>query len=509
MGGATNSGSSIVSSIDARSGETVGAVASASTDEDVRALCQAAADAAAGFEALGRGGRAALLRSMAEALSADGEQIVSLADVETAIGADRLRGELTRTCFQLRHFASVLEDGGYLEATIDHAGETEMGPRPDVRRMLVPLGPVAVFGASNFPLAFSVPGGDTASALAAGCPVVIKAHPGHPGTSQRCFDAMRGAADRVGVPAGSLGLVHGERAGLALVDDPAIKAVGFTGSLRGGRLLADRAAARPDPIPFYGELGSLNPVIVTSQAAATRAADIAAGLCQSATVSAGQLCTKPGLVLVPRSPDGEQLIDALRGAFEQLTAFTPLSDKIGAAYVVGIGEREGHAGITTIGKGPVQSGRAVAPRLFLTTCASLTPQLLDECFGPTTVVATYEGPRELLATVDRLPGSLTGTIQAGPDEQVPADLLQHLTTRIGRLIWNGYPTGVSVTWAMHHGGPWPAATSSLHTSVGATAIRRFLRPFTWQNAPAAVLPKELTEAGAGIPRRIDGQLQTS
>ncbi|WP_231934613.1 aldehyde dehydrogenase family protein [Micromonospora viridifaciens] len=252
-----------VVSIDPRTGRTVETVAHETTTEQVHRLCTAALAAAPGLEALGRAGRATLLRALADALEARRDDIVARADRETALGPARLNGELTRTCYQLRLFAEVLDEGSYLEATIDHAGDTPMGPRPDLRRMLVPIGPVAVFGASNFPLAFSVPGGDTASALAAGCPVIVKAHGSHPATSQLVFDILTAAADQAGAPAGTLGLVHGVQAGADLVAHPAIRAVGFTGSLTGGRALLQIIEQRPDPVPFFGELSSLNPVVVT------------------------------------------------------------------------------------------------------------------------------------------------------------------------------------------------------------------------------------------------------
>jgi NADP-dependent aldehyde dehydrogenase len=266
-----------VASIDARTGDVVMTVGEESTTEETGATCARAADAFPALEDMGRGGRAGLLLALADGLEAERPAVVAVADRETALGEQRLTGELTRTCFQLRLFAELLDEGSYVEATIDHAGPTPMGPRPDLRRMLVPLGPVAVFGASNFPLAFSVPGGDTAAALAAGCPVVAKAHPSHPATSQLCFDLMAAAAARAGAPDGTLGLVHGRSAGVDLVRHPAIRAVGFTGSYRGGRALFDVANSRPDPIPFYGELGSLNPLVVTPAAAAERAAEIAEG----------------------------------------------------------------------------------------------------------------------------------------------------------------------------------------------------------------------------------------
>jgi NADP-dependent aldehyde dehydrogenase len=282
-----------VLSIDPRTGEAVEVVAPETTTEEVDRLCAAALAAAPGLDALGRAGRAALLRALADALEARRDDVVAVADREAALGPARLNGELTRTCYQLRLFAEVLEEGSYLEAAIDHAGETPMGPRPDLRRMLVPIGPVAVFGSSNFPLAFSVPGGDTASALAAGCPVVVKAHSSHPATSKLVFEVLSEAARKAGAQEGTLGIVYGQRAGARLVAHPAIRAVGFTGSVTGGRALLQIIEQRPDPIPFYGELSSLNPVVVTPSAAAERGDTIGRELVGSFTLGAGQFCTKP------------------------------------------------------------------------------------------------------------------------------------------------------------------------------------------------------------------------
>jgi NADP-dependent aldehyde dehydrogenase len=454
----------------------------------VPGLGAAGAAAAPGWAATPRPDRAAALEAVAAALEGRAAEIVATADAETALGEPRLTGELARTCFQLRFFADVLREGSYLEATIDHADTSPMGPRPDLRRMLVPIGPVAVFGASNFPLAFSVPGGDTVSALAAGCPVVVKAHEAHPATSVLCFEIMRDA-----LPAGVLGLVLGRQAGIALVGDPRIRAVGFTGSTRGGRALADLAAARPEPIPFYGELGSVNALVVTPAAAAVRAAAIGAGLADSFTLGAGQFCTKPGLALVPAGADGDALRETLVSTASG-RSFTMLTDGIRQAYLDGSGAADGSA------------DRTVAPTVVEVAAAELSPDLLDEVFGPYVVVARYASTDELEAAIAALPGALTATVHGEDGDELAEHLGRTLPARVGRVVWNGYPTGVSVGWAQHHGGPWPG-TNTLHTSVGASAIRRFLRPVAWQSAPAAVLPDELRDDHTGVPRRVDGVLQ--
>jgi NADP-dependent aldehyde dehydrogenase len=497
-----------VLSVDPRTGQATEVVTQVTSPADLERRCVDALAAAPALDRLGRTGRAALLEGLADALEAYRGDIVAVADRETGLGATRLNGELTRTCYQLRLFGEVLREGSYLEATIDHASDTPMGPRPDLRRMLVPLGPVAVFGASNFPLAFSVPGGDTASALAAGCPVVVKAHSAHPATSQLCFEVMTEAAAKAGAPAGMLGIVHGQAAGGALVAHPAIRAVAFTGSQGGGRALLQIIEQRADPIPFFGELSSLNPVVVTPQAARERAARIGHDLAGSATVGAGQFCTKPGLAFVPVGDDGDRLVEAMAAAVHELDAQVLLNAGIASSY------RETSAKLAALptlrmaaqGKPARGAGFEAVPLLLATTAADLPDEATEECFGPLTVVARYDGTADLLAALERMPSSLTTTVLRGEGEtELPRAVTERLRGRAGRLIYDGYPTGVAVAWAQHHGGPWPS-TNSQHTSVGATAIRRFLRPLTWQNAPPDLLPAELADDYQGVPRRIDGVL---
>jgi NADP-dependent aldehyde dehydrogenase len=504
-----------VLSVDPRTGEQVGPVASESSRADVAAACAAAAGAAASFEALGTGGRAELLRAMASELENDGDKIIALADRESALGTTRLTGELARTCFQLRFFAEVLEDGSYLEATIDHADPDAVPiPRPDLRRILVPMGPVGVFGASNFPLAFSVAGGDTASALAAGCPVVVKAHSSHPATAQAVYEALRRAVARTAAPDGTIGIVYGRQAGTDLVTDPRIRAVGFTGSLHGGRSLYDLAHDRPEPIPFYGELGSLNPLVVTPAAAAERAEAIGQGFVGSYTLGVGQFCTKPGLALVPAGAEGKALREAMAEATGKVEDAVMLNGSIRDAYVEGVERLLGVAGVELIaGRGRSDGpGFSSAPAIVGAPAAALrdrrTP-LLEECFGPTAVVAEYQDADELLDVVGHLAGTLTATVHAGEGEtDLPGRLLELLRRRAGRVVFNGFPTGVAVTWAMQHGGPFPSSTNAEHTSVGAAAVRRWIRPVAYQNTPDALLPAALQESNPlGIPRRVDGVLQ--
>ncbi len=488
-------------SVDARTGAEIEIVATASTLADVDAVATRAAAAAPALTAAGLAGRARLLRAMATELEHDGEQIVAAADRETALGTARLTGELARTAFQLRLFAEVVEDGGYLGLTIDHAdAQAAPAPRPDLRRMLIPLGPVAVFAASNFPLAFSVPGGDTASAIAAGCPVVVKAHPGHPYTSHLCASALRRAAATVGLPEDVVQLVHGFDAGPALVTHPAITAVGFTGSVAGGRALFDLAVGRSDPIPFYGELGSVNPLVVTPAAAAERAEAIATGLAGSFTQGVGQFCTKPGLAFVPADDNGRRLADALATAASQTALGAMLTAGIRERFTTGASERSELTHARS-----VPAGDAV---VLVTTATQLDGALVEECFGPLVVVVEYRDEAELSAALARVPGSLTATVHIGSEEREDsfADrIARQLTGKAGRVLFDGFPTGVAVTWAMQHGGPWPATTSARDTSVGTAAIERFVRPVTYQGAPDALLPAELRESNPlRLPRRVDG-----
>ncbi|WP_285104469.1 aldehyde dehydrogenase family protein [Promicromonospora sp. MEB111] len=486
------------------------------TPDGLDAVARRAAQAAGALAGWPRERRAGLLEALADALDADRDGLVAEADRETALGPDRLGGELTRTAYQLRTFARVVRDGAYLEATIDHAGPTPMGPRPDLRRMLVSLGPVAVYAASNFPFAFSVLGGDTASALAAGNPVVVKAHPGHSATSERVARLAERAVAASGAPEGTFALVHGFDAGVALVSHPAIRAAGFTGSLAGGRALADAAAARPAPIPFYGELSSINPVLVTPTAARDRADEYGAGLAASVLQGGGQFCTKPGLVLVPAGADGDRVVDSVARAIDAAPALPALTAGMADAYRRGLTARAADAVVraqgaarasTDPGTGaPDGTGTTTRPALLEVPAAELTAELVEECFGPLAVVVRYADEAEAVDVVERVEGSLTASILTGDatDLDLPAARAA-LAARAGRVLYDGYPTGVAVSWAQHHGGPWPS-TNSLHTSVGASAIRRFLRPLAWQQAPEHALPAELRDGAPVVPVRVDGEL---
>jgi NADP-dependent aldehyde dehydrogenase len=497
----------VVRSIDPRTGQTVEDVAPDSTAADVDAAVEAALAASPGLDALGIAGRARLLESMADALEADGEALVELADRETALGRPRLPGELARTLYQLRFFAGVIRDGAHLEIIVDPAHDSPMGRLADVRRLLVPVGPIAMFGASNFPFAFSVAGGDTAAAIAAGCPVVAKAHSSHPALSKAVHAALVRGASAAGAPEGTIGLVFGREAGNALVRHPGIRAVAFTGSTAGGRALFDLACARPDPIPFYGELGSLNPLTITPAAATERAVEIAEGWVGSFTLGTGQFCTKPGLALVPDGPDGDAFRDAAVAKAAAVGVTPMLNGSMQRAYLAGI-ERRGDVGGAAVHARDTSGaeGFAVAPTLVETTTDALREAgspLLEECFGPVGVLARYRDEADLLATLGRMEGSLTAAVHVGEGEtDLPARVLAVARSFAGRVLVNGYPTGVAVNWSMMHGGPWPASTNAGHTSVGATSIRRFLRPVAFQNVPDALLPDELRDANPlALPRR--------
>ena len=479
---------------------------------EVAAICAAAATATTELARRPLTWRAQMLRAMAHALETDAESIVASADFESALGRPRLEGELRRTAFQLRFFADVVEDTSFLGASIDHAYDSPMGPLPDLRRMRVPLGAVAVFGSSNFPLAFSVPGGDTASALAAGCGVVVKAHPAHPATSALCADALQRAAAEVGAPAGTIDIVYGFAAGAALIEDPHVSAVGFTGSLAAGRALWQRANERAVPIPFFGELGSANPLVVTRAAATERASEIGAGAAASMTLGVGQFCTKPGLLFVPTGSDGDALVEALVAALEETPSFTMLTSAIAAHFRDGARGIAAHDAITPLVAPPLAEGTTVRAQLFEVDAAHYArPEaaaLRDECFGPLAVVVRYASDDDLYAALAAGTASLTMSVFSVNDDVDAARLVDYGATRAGRVIVNGYPTGVGVSWSMHHGGPWPATTAPQATSVGAAGIERWLRGLTFQSVPEALLPVPLTEANPwGVTRRVDGVLE--
>jgi NADP-dependent aldehyde dehydrogenase len=422
----------------------------------------------------------------------------------------RVCGELTRTAVQLRLFAVVVTDGAYLGVRIDEADpDFVLGARPDLRRYRVAVGPVLNFAASNFPFAFSVAGGDTAAALAAGCPVIVKAHSGHPELSARTADVVGGALEGAGAPAGLLQLIFGQEAGVAMLNDPLIKAGSFTGSIKVGRMLADIAAARPTPIPFFGELGSVNPVFVTAAALEEDAEEILDGFVASVSGSAGQLCTKPGFLFAPM---GMIRRDQVTQRASAVAEHRFLNRSIGAGYRARRDAVLGVPGVQVLAKGGVR-GDDNEPGWATPTIVSVPidvldtfrGELLEESFGPLSIVVEYTDLADLVTRVEALfEGNLTGTVHtaAGEDSAALRALVAWLSASTGRVVFGGWPTGVAVTPAMQHGGPWPATTNDSSTSVGTAAIARFTRPVAFQNAPQEMLPMPLRDDNAwGVPQR--------
>jgi len=482
-----------------------------SSEDEVLAAAQRALDALDDYANRPLVWRAGLLRAMAEELESDALNLVAVANAETALPNARLEGELRRTAFQLRFFADVVTDGAFLDATIDHARDSPMGPLPDLRRVKSPVGVVGVFGSSNFPFAFSVPGGDTASALAAGCPVVIKAHPAHPATSVAAFAALERGARRCEAPEGALNLVFGFDAGATLVDAPALSAVGFTGSVGAGLALWERANARPVPIPFFGELGSANPLVVTESAAEARGPEIGTGLAGSMTLGAGQFCTKPGLAFVPTGEKGDTVVNAMVESLTSLGPFTMLSSSIADHFRRGTEAIATLSEVRTLVHHDAGSDAHSAAQLYEVDAARFVERdayaLREECFGPSALVVRYRSVDELRQALLASEPALTFSVFCVEDDRDGRWLVDLGSHRCGRVIINGFPTGVGVSWSMQHGGPWPSTTSSASTSVGAAAIERWLRPVTYQSVPDDLLPPALQDSNPlAIPRRVDGIL---
>ncbi len=458
--------------------------------------------------------KARFLRRIADGIEAIVPELVERANRETALPEARLKGESARTINQLRLFAQVVEEGSWVNARIDPAQpERKPLPRSDIRSMMRPLGPVAVFGASNFPLAFSVAGGDTAAAFAAGCPVIVKAHHAHPGTSELVGKVIARSVKECGLPAGVFALLYGagSEIGAALVDHPKVKAVGFTGSLTGGKALMERAAARQEPIPCFMEMSSVNPVFVLPEALRTRAAQIASGLFGSFTLGVGQFCTKPGLVFLPRNADADALVAELKAQVEKAAISPMLTEGIAKSYRSGIAGRQAQGCVETVAQtasNGAKSGYAV-PAVMQISGGDLLrePELATEVFGPSTLVIRYESRDELMELARSLEGQLTATLHGSEaDLAAFADLIAILERKAGRLIVNGFPTGVEVCHAMVHGGPYPATSDSRATSVGTYSIYRFARPVCFQDFPQAALPEELKDDNpSGIWRLVDGQ----
>jgi 2,5-dioxopentanoate dehydrogenase len=457
--------------------------------------------------------RAALLEAIADNILGLGDELIERAQAETGLPVQRIQGERARTVGQLRLFAQVVRDGHFLGATIDRAqpGRQPL-PRADLRLAKVALGPVAVFGASNFPLAFSVAGGDTASALAAGAPVIVKAHSAHLGTSKLVGGAIQKAVKEQGLPEGTFSLLFGagRQLGEALVSHPAIKAVGFTGSRQGGIALMQLANARPEPIPVYAEMSSINPIFLLPAALANRAEAIGSAFVDSLTMGAGQFCTNPGLVLAVDGLDLERFIKAAADALASKPAQTMLTPGIFDAYCAGAHSTGAPPGVTKVVEGEPAGERANAAQavLYVTDAARLlaSPELEAEMFGPASVVTRARDFDELLEIAEHLEGQLTVTLQIDAADLAEAKrLLPVLERKAGRIIANGFPTGVEVSHAMVHGGPYPSTSNSMFTSVGATAIDRFLRPVCYQDLPDMLLPEAVQDANpSGVWRLIEG-----
>jgi len=463
----------------------------------VDAACKAAEEAFWTFGYSTREERAAFLNAIADEIDARGPQITQIGTQETGLPEARLEGERGRTCGQLRLFASHILKGDYLDRRHDEAfpDRTPL-PRPDLKMVQRPIGPVAVFGASNFPLAFSTAGGDTASALAAGCPVVVKGHSAHPGTGEIVAEAIHAAIKSSGLHPGVFSLIQGGKrdVGTALVTHPLVRAVGFTGSLGGGRALFDLCAGREDPIPFFGELGSVNPMFILPQALSARGAAIGEGWAGSLTMGAGQFCTNPGIAVVEKGAAGDAFVAAAKGALEGVTPQCMLTDGIAAAYKDGKSRFDGRNAVKPVLSNE-DDGRNASPNLYETDVVAYLQDhaLGEEVFGPLGLVVRVSGPDEMETLARGFEGQLTATLHMDDgDTELGQRLVPVLERKAGRILVNGFPTGVEVCDSMVHGGPFPASTNFGATSVGTLAIRRFLRPVCYQNMPDALLPGDLT-----------------
>ncbi|OJY01969.1 MAG: aldehyde dehydrogenase (NADP(+)) [Rhizobiales bacterium 63-22] len=496
--------------IEAATGARIEPAFGGASSADLDDACTLAAAAFDLFRALPLERRAQFLEAVAQNILDLGDELVERAMRETGLPRPRIEGERGRTVGQLRLFAAVVRDGGFLDLRIDPAlPDRQPLPRPDLRLRNIPVGPVAVFGASNFPLAFSVAGGDTASALAAGCPVVVKAHSAHPGTSELVARAVAGAVADCGLPEGVFSMIFAEDRAVAqaLVADPRIKAVGFTGSRTAGTAFMKIAAARPEPIPVYAEMSSINPVLLLPAALAARGAQIGTAFAASLTMGAGQFCTNPGLIL---AIEGRGLDDFLAAASEAITGAAPatmLTPGILAAYTHGIAALSGHDAVEHVASGAAAELKA-SPALFVTDAASFLkhPELHEEVFGAASLVVRCPDFAVLRQVLEALEGQLTVALHMDEaDHEAARGMLPLLERKAGRILVNGFGTGVEVAHAMVHGGPFPSTADGRSTSVGSLAIARFLRPVCYQDLPQGLLPPELQGDGAGLPRRLDGR----
>jgi 2,5-dioxopentanoate dehydrogenase len=489
---------------------------SVASERDIDEAAQATDHAFAVYRRTTGAERAAFLERIADEIEKLGDALLQQANLETGLPLPRLTGERARTTGQLRMFAAIAREGSWVDARIDPAlPKREPLPRPDLRRMLVPMGPVAVFGSSNFPFAYSVAGGDTASALATGNTVVVKAHERHPGTSELVGVAIQAAAAACDLPAGVFSLLHGtgKAVGLPLVRHPAIQAVGFTGSHTAGRALFDAAAARPKPIPVFAEMSSLNPVFILPEAARTLRDKIAEGLKNSVTLGMGQFCTKPGLVFGVKSGAFQEFEQALASQLQTVAPASLLHGGIFETYYAAAARKEATKGVTRLAQSSATADPAKTqgqPWIARTDAAHFQkhPELAEEVFGPFSLLVSANSLQELQQIASGLDGQLTATIHGTPEDLASAgELIQILERKAGRLIINGYPTGVEVCPAMNHGGPYPATSDVRFTAVGSAALARFVRPVCYQNFPPAHLPAALRDENPlKIRRLVDGVL---
>lgn len=479
----------------------------AATPEEVNEAVALATEAFKPYREMSAHQRANFLRAIADQIMALDMTLVERAMAETALPEARIKGERGRTCNQLRSFADIIEEGSWVEARIDTAiPDRTPAPKPDLRKMNIPLGPVAVFGASNFPLAYSTAGGDTASALATGCPVIVKGHESHLGTNDLVSQAILKAAEMTGMPDGVFSMVNGGiPVGQQLVKDERIKAVGFTGSLKGGRALMDAAAARKNPIPVYTEMGSTNPILLFPEKLKTEAASLAESIASSVTLGVGQFCTSPGLLIGIKSDALEEFNKLLDEKFESAAKGTMLNTNIGESYVEKaqkVIDHEATTGNTYVDAPGMASAVSVSGRDFIAN-----PELHHEIFGPFSIIVACEDANEMHAVVESIEGQLTGSFMAS-DEDISgyAEIIDALKERVGRIICNGVPTGVEVCPSMHHGGPYPASSNGRYTSVGRDALIRFSRPVAFQSWPQNQLPAALKDKNEqGIWRLINNE----
>ncbi len=503
-----------IHAINPATGEKMEPAFGGGTQADVNEACEKAAKAFASFRKLDNEARAAFIDSCADNIMELGDELVERVMAESGLPEARVVGERGRTVGQLKLFAQLIRDGHYQGARIDTAmPDRKPMPRLDHRMRYIPLGPVAVFGASNFPLAFSVAGGDTASALAAGCPVIVKAHSSHPGTSELVGRALQKAVADHGLDEGVFSLIFGSgrEVGSALVSHPAIKAVGFTGSEGGGTALMKLAAARPEPIPVYAEMSSINPVFLLPDALATRGEEIGTNLVASMMMGAGQFCTSPGLIFGMAGEGYDNFVASARKAISEAAPQTMLSPTIHEAYEKGVERLSSMSELSQISVGQEADGCQCRAALFEVSAKDFVAneELREEVFGSCSLVVRCETAEELLSALDSLRGQLTGAIHAtdSEDSGLVQDLIDALELKVGRIIWNGFGTGVEVCHAMVHGGPYPATADGRSTSVGTAAIERYMRPVCYQNMPGNYLPAALDDENSQkICRLVDGEV---